>query len=692
MSERPTQTPPGGPAPKGFFGRNPILIILFILAGVLMLNIILGQGGEAAIDYSTFWSEASRLPVVREQVYEPTKPPLMNEADLAADARKAFRKMVVRPTDIHGEVLWERVKAKPGFDKFESYVRQDYLPFITETPGVSDDLIRDLRARGVEFKVEKPTDWTGIWLWVLPLVFFIFIMSMMVRSSRMTGENVLSFGRSKAKIVGEDKTGVTFADVAGADEAKEELSEIVEFLKEPERFTALGGKIPKGVLLMGPPGCGKTLLARAVAGEAGVAFFSISGSDFVEMFVGVGAARVRDLFNTAKQKSPCIIFVDEIDAVGRHRGAGLGGGHDEREQTLNQLLVEMDGFDGRKHVIVIAATNRPDILDPALLRPGRFDRHVVLDAPDLRGREAILKIHAKGKPLTADVDLSRVARRTPGFSGADLSNVMNEAALLAARRRRKDISSREAEDAVERVMAGPERRSRVIGTTEKRVLAYHELGHALVARFSPNADPVHKVSIIPRGRGALGYTLTLPDEDRYILTQDDLFARLKVTLGGRSAEEVVFGQKSTGAEDDLQKVTSLTRSIVCRWGMTDALGTVTYQQAPGTPFLGRDMGGRTNEYSESTAERIDTEVRSIIDRCHADALAILTTNRVLLDKLAEILIEKEQLNFDEFEAAVQQHATTTPPPLRLAADGKGALDRAPAPAEAPETPPAPPVA
>ncbi len=687
MSERPTQTPPGGAAPKGFFGRNPILIILFILAGVLMLNIILGQGGEAAIDYSTFWSEASRLPVVREQVYEPTKPSLLNEAELAANARKAFRKMVVRPTDIHGEVLWERVKEKSGFEKFESYVRQDYLPFITETPGVSDDLIRDLRARGIEFKVEKPTDWTGIWLWVLPLVFFIFIMSMMVRSSRMTGENVLSFGRSKAKIVGEDKTGVTFADVAGADEAKEELSEIVDFLKEPERFTALGGKIPKGVLLMGPPGCGKTLLARAVAGEAGVAFFSISGSDFVEMFVGVGAARVRDLFNTAKQKSPCIIFVDEIDAVGRHRGAGLGGGHDEREQTLNQLLVEMDGFDGRKHVIVIAATNRPDILDPALLRPGRFDRHVVLDAPDLRGREAILKIHAKGKPLTADVDLGRVARRTPGFSGADLSNVMNEAALLAARRRRKDISLREAEDAVERVMAGPERRSRVIGTNEKRVLAYHELGHALVARFTPNADPVHKVSIIPRGRGALGYTLTLPDEDRYILTQDDLLARVKVTLGGRSAEEVVFGQKSTGAEDDLQKVTSLTRSIVCRWGMTDALGTVTYQNAPGNPFLGRDMGGRTNEYSESTAERIDTEVRVIIDRCHQDALAILTTNRVLLDKLAEVLIEHEQLNFDEFEAAVQQHATITPPPLRLAADGKGALDRsAPAPTPAPESP------
>jgi cell division protease FtsH len=678
MSERPTPPPPGGAAPKGFFGRNPILIILFILAGVLMLNIILGQGGAAPIDYSAFWSEAARLPVVRAQVYDPTQPLGPEEEARTAEAKKAFIKMVVRPTDIQGEVLWERVKDKEGFKgkNFENLVRKDYLPFSTETPGVSDDLIRDLRARGIDFKVEKPTDWTGIWLWVLPLVFFIFIMSMMVRSSRMTGENVLSFGRSKAKIVGEDKTGVTFADVAGADEAKEELSEIVEFLKEPERFTALGGKIPKGVLLMGPPGCGKTLLARAVAGEAGVAFFSISGSDFVEMFVGVGAARVRDLFNTAKQKSPCIIFVDEIDAVGRHRGAGLGGGHDEREQTLNQLLVEMDGFDGRKHVIVIAATNRPDILDPALLRPGRFDRHVVLDAPDLRGRESILKIHAKGKPLTPDVDLSRVARRTPGFSGADLSNVMNEAALLAARRRRKDISAREAEDAVERVMAGPERRSRVIGPAEKRVLAYHELGHALVARFTPNADPVHKVSIIPRGRGALGYTLTLPDEDRYILTQDDLLARIKVALGGRSAEEVVFGQKSTGAEDDLQKVTSLTRSIVCRWGMTDALGSVAYQQSPGSPFLGRDMGGRSVEYSEGTAERIDAEVRAIIDRCHTTAIDILTTNRVLLDKLAEILIEHEQLNFDEFEAAVQLHATVKPPPLRLAVDGKGALDPA----------------
>ncbi len=649
--------------PRGFLARNPILIIVLILAGVLMLNIILGQSGQATLDYSSFWDQVAKLDVVDPSVHTPavTRPTAVS---VPAANRDTFKSLVIQPARIQGQIKWSCLEGDPAMAKHKELVRKDYLPFATETPGVSDDLIKDLRARGVEFKVETPTDWASVWLWVLPLVFFIFIMTMMIRSSKMSGENVLSFGRSRAKIVGEDKTGVTFVDVAGADEAKEELSEIVDFLKEPERFTALGGRIPRGVLLMGPPGCGKTLLARAVAGEAGVAFFSISGSDFVEMFVGVGAARVRDLFNTAKQKSPCIIFVDEIDAVGRHRGAGLGGGHDEREQTLNQLLVEMDGFDGRKHVIVIAATNRPDILDPALLRPGRFDRHVVLDAPDLRGREAILKIHSKGKPLNESVDLNRLARRTPGFSGADLANVMNEAALLAARRRQKVITSREAEDAVERVMAGPERRSRMIGGSEKRILAYHELGHALVARFTPGADPVHKVSIIPRGKGALGYTLTLPDEDRYIMNFDDLLTRMKVALGGRSAEEVVFGQKSTGAEDDLQKVTSLARSIVCRWGMTEALGAVAYQTAPGNPFLGRDMGGHRDEYSESTAERIDMEVRSIIDRCHQAALQVLTENRVLLDRLAIILMENEQLNFDEFEAAVQAHSTTTPPVLR----------------------------
>jgi cell division protease FtsH len=498
----------------------------------------------------------------------------------------------------------------------------------------------------------------------------------------MSGENVLSFGRSRAKIVGEDKTGVTFKDVAGANEAKEELEEIVEFLREPERFTVLGGKIPKGVLLMGPPGCGKTLLARAVAGEAGVPFFSISGSDFVEMFVGVGAARVRDLFNTAKQRSPCIIFVDEIDAVGRHRGTGLGGGHDEREQTLNQLLVEMDGFDGRKGVIIIAATNRPDILDPALLRPGRFDRQVILDTPDLTGREAVLKIHAQDKPLAESVDLKVIARRTPGFSGADLANVMNEAALLAARRRRKDISMKELDEAVERVVAGPERRSRIINDREKRILAYHELGHAVVARYSPGSDPVHKVSIIPRGRGALGYTLTLPDEDRYIITKDEILARIRVTLGGRSAEEVIFQHQSTGAEDDLQKATQLARSLVCRWGMSENLGTVAYDRSPGSPFLGRDMS-KSEAVSEQTAGRIDQTVREILDRCHQEARAILEANRELLHQLADHLMEREILDFHDFEEAVQRFAGTPPPPLRedlLAehADGPPAVDGSPA--------------
>jgi cell division protease FtsH len=664
MTKSPGPANPGPPHRRNFLSRNPFLIIFFIVALVLLWN-FQNPVGEVEMEYGTFRRHLDRMPVLHPEVYASLRgePAVPSAPDVGPGGAPGIVELTLKPQEIVG-----KLRPDPAEDLPQAWqdrrTATGLIPFRTSRfPDLDDELVRDLRARGISFSTEIPTDWSGIWIWGLPILIFVFIMMMMFRSSRMTGENVLAFGRSRAKIVGEEKTGVTFQDVAGADEAKEELSEIVEFLRHPDRFTSLGGKIPKGVLLMGAPGCGKTLLARAVAGEAGVPFFSISGSDFVEMFVGVGAARVRDLFNTAKQKAPCIIFVDEIDAVGRHRGTGLGGGHDEREQTLNQLLVEMDGFDGRKGVIVVAATNRPDILDPALLRPGRFDRHVVLDAPDLRGREAILRIHARGKPLAADVAMNVIAQRTPGFSGADLANVMNEAALLAARRSRRDITMREIEEAVERVMAGPERRSRIIGPHEKRVLAYHELGHALVARFTPGADPVHKVSIIPRGKGALGYTLTLPAEDRYIVTKEELLARIRVTLGGRTAEEVVFGHMSTGAEDDLHKVTELARAIVCRWGMTEELGPVAYQQAPGNPFLGRDMS-TTNTLSERTAALIDETIRKLIDQCHEAARKILMANRDLLDRLAAHLIEHEVLNLDEFEAAVNRFATTPPPPAR----------------------------
>jgi cell division protease FtsH len=440
---------------------------------------------------------------------------------------------------------------------------------------------------------------------------------------------------------------VTFADVAGCDEAVEELQEIKDFLESPAKFQAIGAKIPKGVLLFGPPGTGKTLLARAVAGEAGVPFFSISGSDFVEMFVGVGASRVRDLFEQAKQSSPAIIFVDEIDAVGRHRGAGMGGGHDEREQTLNQLLVEMDGFDVKSGVILIAATNRPDILDPALLRPGRFDRQIVVDRPDLAGRRAILGVHATGKPLGADIDLDVLARRTPGFTGADLANLMNEAALLTARRSRKVIDMAAMEESIDRVIAGPERKSRVMSEREKRVIAYHEAGHALVGHVLPNTDPIHKVSIIARGR-ALGWTLALPTEDRHMQTRSELRDELAMLLAGRTAEEVVFGDPTTGAQNDIERATQIARSMVTEFGMTDAIGPQQLGSRQGEPFLGRDVGGG-REYSDEVAARVDHEVRNLIDAAHIEAREVLTLHRVTLDRLAEALVEKETLDANELE-------------------------------------------
>ena len=469
-------------------------------------------------------------------------------------------------------------------------------------------------------------------------VIFYFILTRMQGG----GNRVMQFGKSKAKLVGKESPKVTFDDVAGADEAIEELEEIKDFLKEPAKFLAVGARIPKGVLLYGPPGTGKTLLARAVAGEADVPFYSISGSDFVEMFVGVGASRVRDLFEQAKQNAPAIIFIDEIDAVGRHRGAGIGGGNDEREQTLNQLLVEMDGFDVKTNVILIAATNRPDVLDPALLRPGRFDRQIGVDSPDLRGRKKILEVHGKGKPLAKGVDLEVLARKTPGFTGADLANVLNEAALLTARSNAQLIDNRALDEAVDRVMAGPQRRTRLMNDKEKLITAYHEGGHALAAASMRNTDPVTKVTILPRGR-ALGYTMVLPLEDKYSITRNELLDQLAYAMGGRVAEEVVFHDPTTGASNDIDKATSIARKMVTEYGMSTRVGSVKLGQAAGEPFLGRDMG-YTRDYSDTIAETIDAEVRVLIEQAHDEAWQVLNTNRDILDRLATELLEKETLD------------------------------------------------
>jgi cell division protease FtsH len=485
---------------------------------------------------------------------------------------------------------------------------------------------------------------------ILPLLILFGLVFFMMNQAQGGGSRVMSFGRAKPRIVNKESPKISFDDVAGVDEAVEEIQEIKEYLANPARFQAMGAKIPKGVLLFGPPGTGKTLLARAVAGEAGVPFLSISGSDFVEMFVGVGAARVRDLFEQAKSSAPAIIFVDEIDAVGRHRGAGLGGGHDEREQTLNQLLVEMDGFDVKTGVVLIAATNRPDILDPALLRPGRFDRQIVVDRPDIRGREAILRVHAKGKPIAEGVDLAIIARRTPGFTGADLANIVNEAALLTARRDKKEIGGSELEEAIDRVMAGPEHKSRLITATEKRIIAYHEAGHALVSHLMPFAHPVHKISIIPRGR-ALGYTLTLPTEDRYLVTKAELLDELAMIFGGRAAEEIVFGDVTTGASDDIDRATKVSRKMVCEWGMS-ALGPQALGHHEEQPFLGRDMRAEP-DYSDAVAAQIDAEVRKLIDEGFDRAKATLTKNRKLLDLIAERLIEVETIQATDLETLLE---------------------------------------
>jgi len=517
----------------------------------------------------------------------------------------------------------------------------------------------------VTIQIEKPSDWTNIVAmlsWILPALLFAGIFFFMIRQAQGSNNQALSFGKSRARMTTGDQPKVTFEDVAGLVEAKEELYEIVEFLKEPEKFISLGARIPKGVLLVGAPGTGKTLMAKAVSGEAGVPFFSISGSEFVEMFVGVGASRVRDLFDQAKRHSPCIVFVDEVDAVGRHRGAGLGGSHDEREQTLNQILVEMDGFGTDTNVIVVAATNRPDILDPALLRPGRFDRRVVLDRPDLRGREAIFKVHVRGKPLAADVDTTELARTTPGFVGADIENTINEAAILAARRDKKSIGMSEIQEAIERVLAGPQRKSRLLSNEEKEIVAYHEAGHAVVAHLLPNCDPVSKVTIISRGMG-LGYTLALPEEDRYLQHRVKFKDDLAYALGGRAAEELTFGDVTTGAGDDLEKVSKLARDMVTRYGMSDKLGPMVYGQKDELVFLGREIGEQ-RDYSEAVAQEIDAEVRRIVGEAYDKAKYILAKHREKLEVVARQLIEVETLDSKAFESLMETgRPPAAPPPV-----------------------------
>lgn len=536
-------------------------------------------------------------------------------------------------------------------------VLRDGTPFVSLVPmGTMPDLTKLLTEAGVQIAAEPPptTPW---WVALLPNLIFVVVLALIwlfIMNQMQGGNNrALSFGKSRARMITEDKPRVSFNDVAGVDEAKQELQEIVEFLKHPKRFQEVGAKIPKGVLLVGPPGTGKTLLARAVAGEAGVPFFSISGSEFVEMFVGVGASRVRDLFDQAKRNAPCLVFIDELDAVGRQRGAGLGGGHDEREQTLNQMLVEMDGFEPNTGIIVMAATNRADVLDPALLRPGRFDRKIVVDRPDLEGRKAILKIHSRNKPLAPDVDLDVLARRTPGFAGADLENVLNEAAILAARANRKQIFMSDIEEAIDRVLMGPAKKNRVLAEEDRKVFAYHEAGHAVAAYLLPHGDPVHKVTIIGRGMAG-GYTMMLPEEERFVVSRSKLYDDLVALLAGRAAEEIALGEISTGAHNDLERVTKTARKMVMEWGMSDRLGPLTFGRPSGEDlvFLGRDIS-RDRNYSEEVAAAIDEEVRNIVESSYQRAVELLTQHRDKLDAVAEALLDKETITREEFEAIME---------------------------------------
>ena len=595
------------------FMKNVALYLLIIFVAI------------SAIDYFS----QQQQPKIQEMNYTD----FMAQVDSGEVAKVVLTENVVKGTLTDGT---EFKSVMPGF------------------PYQEENLVDKLQAKNVTVKAENPPEppwWSTLFSSLLPIILLAALWFYFMNQTQGGGGKVMSFGRSRAKMSGGDKVKVHFSDVAGADEAKQELQEVVEFLKQPKKFNELGAKIPKGVLLFGPPGTGKTLLAKAVAGEAGVPFFSISGSDVVEMFVGVGASRVRDLFDQAKKHAPCIVFIDEIDAVGRQRGAGLGGGHDEREQTLNQMLVEMDGFAANEGIIIIAATNRPDILDPALLRPGRFDRQIVVDKPDVKGRLAILKVHIKGKPIAKDVDLDVLARRTPGFTGADLSNLVNEAALLAARRNKKSIFMSELEDSIERVIAGPERKSKVMSDKEKRLTAYHEGGHTLVGMLLPNADPVHKVTIIPRGRAG-GYTLMLPKEDRSYATRGELLDKLKTLMAGRVAEEVVLKEISTGAQNDIQRATQMARSMIMEYGMSKHLGPIAFgESSDHQVFLGRDLNNQRN-YSEEIASDIDREVYKLITSAYEECRIILSDNIEKLHAIAAALIEKETLEADELKDIV----------------------------------------
>ena len=584
----------------GRFTKNIVLYLLIIAAFVIAIDAFSGQSAnKSELSYTGFIQQVQQKKVESVTI-----------------------------TNDHGI----KGKLKNGTE-FNSYAPTD------------ETLIKTLQDNGVEITAappEQPAWWMSLLGSAIPIIILVVLFFFIMQQTQGGGGRVMNFGKSRAKLMGEGNVKVSFKDVAGAEEAKQELEEVVEFLKDPGKFTTIGAKIPKGVLLAGPPGTGKTLLAKAVAGEAGVPFFTISGSDFVEMFVGVGASRVRDLFTQAKKNAPCIIFIDEIDAVGRQRGAGLGGGHDEREQTLNQLLVEMDGFGANEGIITIAATNRPDILDPALLRPGRFDRQVIVGRPDLRGREAILKVHARNKPLADDVDLKIIAKKTPGFTGADLSNLLNEAALLAARHNKKVITMAEVEEASEKVSMGPERRSHIVSDKDRKLTAYHESGHAIVAHLLPHADPVHKVTIIPRG-AAGGYTMMLPTEEQNYKTKSQLLADIRVALGGRIAEALILDEISTGASGDLQSVTNTARAMVTRWGMSDELGPIVFGEQQEQIFLGKNLGHERN-YSEEIAAKIDSEIHRIVEEAYKDVTKLLSDNEKFLHDMANALLEEETID------------------------------------------------
>ena len=600
----------------GRFTKNIVLYLLIIAAFVIAIDAFSGQSAnKSELSYTGFIQQVQQKKVESVTI-----------------------------TNDHGI----KGKLKNGTE-FNSYAPTD------------ETLIKTLQDNGVEITAappEQPAWWISLLGSAIPIIILVVLFFFIMQQTQGGGGRVMNFGKSRAKLMGEGNVKVSFKDVAGAEEAKQELEEVVEFLKDPGKFTAIGAKIPKGVLLAGPPGTGKTLLAKAVAGEAGVPFFTISGSDFVEMFVGVGASRVRDLFTQAKKNAPCIIFIDEIDAVGRQRGAGLGGGHDEREQTLNQLLVEMDGFGANEGIITIAATNRPDILDPALLRPGRFDRQVIVGRPDLRGREAILKVHARNKPLADDVDLKTIAKKTPGFTGADLSNLLNEAALLAARLNKKVITMAEVEEASEKVSMGPERRSHIVSDKDRKLTAYHESGHAIVAHLLPHADPVHKVTIIPRG-AAGGYTMMLPTEEQNYKTKSQLLADIRVALGGRVAEALILDEISTGASGDLQSVTNTARAMVTRWGMSDELGPIVFGEQQEQVFLGKNLGHERN-YSEEIAAKIDTEIHRIVEDAYKDVTKLLSDNEKFLHDMANALLEEETIDAKAV-ANLYKYGTTKAP-------------------------------